>query len=203
MKKNLLIAAIFGTLVVGSAFGIKKYKCYIESQKYVASVLELANFEKETVNLVEFEKIDSKSKELALDLIKTMHFLEQDFLTSAQVIKDEEHVKIIVIKLNGEEVVAINPEIIYLNENEIFENLETSISLPGKKAAIKRSKHIKISYFNLKNEKIEGEFFEDEAILWQKAVDHLDSKKYSKNFEKKEIVKKSAAASKKRNSKKK
>ena len=125
----------------------------------------------------EIEVIDDKIKELAQDMMETMHKFDGLGLAAVQVgiLK-----RIIVIDLyeEGKQFVLINPVIIEKSGEQIVD--EGCLSFPDTFGKVKRAKKCKVEATNLDGEKIviEGEDLLAQAL--QHEIDHLEGELFIK-----------------------
>jgi len=70
-------------------------------------------------------------------------------------------------------VVAINPEIEFLNQ-EMVDSWEGCLSIPNIRGRLKRHKHIRLKAFNRKGDLFETELTGFAAIVAQHELDHLN-----------------------------
>jgi peptide deformylase len=121
------------------------------------------------------EKIENPKspeiKELVLDMLETMDASGNALgLAAPQVGRS---VRLCIIKLDGKTHILINPKIKSKSlRKEVCE--EGCLSFPGEFYPIKRSKKVKVEFFNRDGEKIR---LEGEGLLaraFQHEIDHLD-----------------------------
>ncbi len=121
----------------------------------------------------EIDKIDDKIKELAFDMMETMHKYEGVGLAGPQVgiLK-----RIIVIDLyeEGTQFILINPVIVKTKGEQICE--EGCLSFPNQFGKVMRPKEIEVVALNLNGEKIrvKGKDLLAQALAHE--IDHLDGK---------------------------
>lgn len=125
----------------------------------------------------EVKNIDKKIIKFIGKMIKTLNDEDNGIgLASPQV---GENIRLIIVKLlkkdkkNYSTLEMINPEITFFSkEKEI--DIEGCLSVPNEFGKVERSKIIKVSFFNKKNEQLSLELKGINARLIQHEVDHLD-----------------------------
>lgn len=119
----------------------------------------------------EIEEIDDKIKELASDMMETMHKFEGVGLAAPQVgiLK-----RIIVIDLyeEGTQYTLINPVIVKEKGEQIVD--EGCLSFPNQYGKVKRPKEIEVVALNLNGEKIRIKAKDLLAEALSHEIDHLD-----------------------------
>lgn len=118
----------------------------------------------------EIKDITFEIKELALDMTKTMTDSQGIGLAASQI---GELKRIIVVRVENQPRVLINPEIIKKSEEkEVGE--EGCLSFPGLFLKIKRAKAVEIETLNLRGEKMKIKAEGFLARVFQHEIDHLD-----------------------------
>lgn len=72
-----------------------------------------------------------------------------------------------------QELIAINPVIIEASKT-IIDDREGCLSFPKLFSRVRRPKRVKVQFYNLKGELMEGVFEDLAARIWQHEIDHLD-----------------------------
>lgn len=112
------------------------------------------------------DKVDDSIRQLAEDMLDTMHF-ENAVGLGANMLGIDRRIIVVNIKQeNSKSYVMINPEILETS-NEFSEHEEASLSFPGISAIIKRPNKIKVKYLDLDNKEqiLEAEDFLARVIL--------------------------------------
>jgi len=113
--------------------------------------------------------INDKIKQLAEDMIETMHDANGVGLAAPQVgvLK-----KIVVVDIGEGPIVLINPEIIEQSGEQV--GVEGCLSIPGRAGEVKRPNYVKVKALNLDGEEIivEGREFLARAMCHE--IDHLN-----------------------------
>lgn len=84
--------------------------------------------------------------------------------------------RIIIVKRNDIVLPLINPAII--SKNGKVETVESCLSVPGKFGIVIRSKNIQITGTTLENKKIIIAAHDNDAVVFQHEIDHLNGKLY-------------------------
>ncbi len=88
-------------------------------------------------------------------------------------------IRMITINFVGEaeekdqELVAINPVITEFSKS-IQDDREGCLSFPNLFSRVRRAKRVKVQFYNLKGELMEGVFEDLAARIWQHEIEHLD-----------------------------
>jgi len=77
-----------------------------------------------------------------------------------------------------EAIAVINPEIIW-QSNEMHSDWEACLSVADKRGLVPRHTRISVSYFNQYNEKVETQYSDFLARLFQHEFDHLNGKVFT------------------------
>ena len=114
-------------------------------------------------------KIDDSIRELAKNLIETMAANSGVGLAAPQcgILK-----QVIIVLVNGESKVLINPEIIFESEEKVTEE-EGCLSFSGQFYDIPRAKEVTVKYKNLSGHPIRESHTGLVARILQHEIDHL------------------------------
>ncbi|GAI93715.1 unnamed protein product, partial [marine sediment metagenome] len=126
------------------------------------------------------ERIDSKIKALASDMVEFMHLHRADKsrpigLSACQL---GELVRVIAFRQNSLSIdkddiqVVINPELVYQKSNYLVH--ESCLSIPGKVFTLQRAKIVKIRGFTLDNVVRSFRAHDLLAQVFQHELDHID-----------------------------
>ena len=126
----------------------------------------------------EIEVIDDKIKELARDMIDTMHKYDGVGLAGPQVgiLK-----RIVVIDVGEGPIVMINPRIISTDGEQTGD--EGCLSVPGKAGCVTRPNHVVARFFDEEMNECEIEGEELLARAFCHEIDHLDGHLYVEKVE--------------------
>lgn len=122
------------------------------------------------------EKIDAHVRELAENMLQTMHEAPGVGLAGPQV---GSTLRIFVADPSGEgksDEVYINPELEVLDPEDVGERSEGCLSLPDIRVEIVRPKRVRIRYTRLNGERVTVENDELAARIWQHEFDHLEGR---------------------------
>ncbi len=116
------------------------------------------------------KEIDNDIKSLVLDMQETMNAANGIGLAAAQVGALK---RIIIIKLNGESFVMINPSITSKKrKKDILE--EGCLSIPGRYLDIKRWSEIGVKATDIEGRELKMDFKDLPARIFQHELDHLN-----------------------------
>ena len=79
-----------------------------------------------------------------------------------------------IMKYKEDNIICINPEIIYSSPIIEIDSQEGCLSVPGKQFIVKRSSMITVKYIDLENNSIKKDLTGYDAIICQHEFDHLD-----------------------------
>ncbi|MBP7020828.1 MAG: peptide deformylase [Planctomycetes bacterium] len=117
------------------------------------------------------ETIDEELKNLANEMIETMHVAEGVGLAGPQVGVSKQIIVVNPTGEKGEEQVYINPKI--LSKKERFTDCEGCLSFPGIYGEVSRYKKIKVTAQLLTGEEKTWDATDFEARVLQHEIDHL------------------------------
>lgn len=119
------------------------------------------------------KNIDDKIKELAHDMIETMHHEEGVGIAGNQVGVLR---RICIVNVGDYDRVVINPEILEFSGSE--EGYEGCLSIPGYRGIVSRPTKIKVKYTNLNNDEVIEEAEDFLARAFCHEIDHLNGVLY-------------------------
>lgn len=118
------------------------------------------------------QKIDEEIKKLLDDMVETMHEAKGVGLAAPQIGVNK---RVFVIDIGDDKVrKVINPEFIEMSE-EVEQNEEGCLSVPGIYKGVKRSVKVKIKYLNENGEEVVEEAEGLLSRAFQHEYDHLDA----------------------------
>ena len=117
-------------------------------------------------------KVDDALRNFCASMIDVMYAQQGIGLAAPQVGVSK---RIIVIDVNGEPLVLINPEIIAQSDNQVVMN-EGCLSIPGEYMDIKRPESISVKFRDRKGRTHLNSYSGLTARVIQHEIDHLDGK---------------------------
>ncbi len=79
-----------------------------------------------------------------------------------------------IMKYKEDNIICINPEIIYSSPIIEIDSQEGCLSVSGKQFIVKRASMITVKYIDLENNSIKKDLIGYDAIIFQHEFDHLD-----------------------------
>jgi len=126
----------------------------------------------------EIGKVDKKIKRLIADMKETLDIQKDPEGVAIAAPQIGKGLKIFVAKYEGQELVAINPEIVKISktkttDEEARKTLEGCLSVPHYYSPILRSKRVRLKYLDENGNKQEKDFEGFWARIVQHETDHL------------------------------